>query len=198
MADVNDRDAWNQRYVEGSTNWDLKAPAVALTQLLASLPRGNKRVFVPGAGYGHDAIAWAEAGHDVVAADFAPLAVQGLRERATQRGITLSAIEADLFALPPELDASFDLIWEQTCLCAIDPARRPEYVQAMQRVLKPGGTLYALLWNHQRQGGPPHDLPRVLSHALFAAHFDIASVDTVHGSPRPGEYLMTLRRGGVS
>jgi methyl halide transferase len=196
MEDVNDSKAWNRRYAEGSTGWDLQAPAEALRQLLTTLPHEKKRVFVPGAGYGHDALAWAEAGFHVVAADFAPLAVAGLNVRAAQREVTLIALEADIFALPPELDASFDIVWEQTCLCAIDPARRPEYVQTMQRLLKPQGTLYALLWNHQRQGGPPHDLPRALSHALFAPLFEVVRVDTVHGSKRPGEYLMTLRKPG--
>ncbi len=194
MEDVNDRDAWNRRYAEGSTGWDLKAPAEALSQLLSTLPHDAKRVFVPGAGYGHDALAWAQAGFDVLAADFAPLAIAGLRKHAAAMDVRLTALEADLFALSPELDASFDIVWEQTCLCAIDPARRPEYVQTMHRVLKPNGTVYALLWNHQRPGGPPHDLPRALTHALFAPLFDIVRVDTVHGSKRAGEYLMTLRK----
>ncbi len=194
MEDVNDKNAWNQRYEEGSTGWDLKAPAEALAQLLATLPHEKKRVFVPGAGYGYDAMAWAEAGFDVVACDFASRAVAGLKERATARNVVLTALEADIFALPSEYDASFDIVWEQTCLCAIDPARRPEYVQTMLRVLKPRGTVHALLWNHQRAGGPPHDLPRALTQALFAPSFDIAQVDTVHGSKRAGEYLMTLKK----
>lgn len=194
MTDVNDRNEWNQRYVQGSTGWDLKAPAVALTQLLGTLDRGPLRVFVPGAGYGHDAIAWAEAGFTVLAADFAPLAVEGIRDRAEKAHVALTALESDIFALPSELDTSFDIVWEQTCLCAIDPARRGEYVQTMHRLLKPKGTLYALLWNHQRQGGPPYDLPRAITLALFAPVFDVLRVDTVHGSSRAGEYLMTLRR----
>ncbi len=205
MEDVNDPEAWNRRYIEGSTGWDLDAPAQALTQLLPALAQESnagrsageeqsKRVFVPGAGYGHDAIAWAKAGFDVVAADFAPLAVSGLSKRAARLNVKLSALEADIFALPAQLDQSFDFVWEQTCLCAIDPARRPEYVQTMHRVLKPNGTLYALLWNHQRQGGPPHDLPRALTHALFSSLFTVVRVESVHGSKRAGEYLMTLRK----
>lgn len=194
MEDVSDPNAWNQRYLEGSTGWDLKAPAVALSQLLAGFPRAKKRVFVPGAGFGNDAIAWAQAGHDVVAADFAPLAVAGMKERAEKSKVQLTALQADIFALDASLDGSFDIVWEQTCLCAIDPARRPAYVDAMHRMLKPGGTMYALLWNRKVEGGPPYDLPRALTHALFAARFDILRVDTVHGTPRAGEYLMTLKK----
>ena len=44
---------------------------------------------------------------------------------------------------------------EHTCFCAIDPARRPAYLDAVVRLLAPGGWLLALFWCHDRPGGPP-------------------------------------------
>jgi SAM-dependent methyltransferase len=192
--DLSDPDRWNQRYAEGNTGWDLGTEAHALSELLRDLPARPMRVLVPGAGFGHDAIAWARHGAEVVAVDFAPLAVLGLRERAARAGVRMQAMEADIFALPEAWNESFQVVWEQTCLCAIDPARRGEYVQAMQRMLEPGGTLYALLWNHGREGGPPHDLPEPVARKLFRDHFDVQTVRAVQGSTRTGEYLMTLVR----
>ena len=192
--DVSNPDGWNQRYAEGTTGWDLGKEAHALAQLLTERARGPERVLVPGAGFGHDAIAWARHGAQVVAVDFAPLAIMGLKERAREAQVALEAVEADLFALPEAWAGSFDVVWEQTCLCAIDPARRGEYVQAMHRMLRPGGTLYALLWNHGREGGPPHDLPEPVARELFREHFEVTSVTQVEGSARQGEYLMTLAK----
>ena len=190
--DLSDPDRWNQRYAEGTTGWDLGAEAHALKQLLAELPREPVHVLVPGAGFGHDALAWAQHGAHVVAVDFAPLAVMGLKERAERAQVSLDAVEADLFALPEAWDGRFDVVWEQTCLCAIDPGRRGEYVHAMKRVLRPGGVLYALLWNHGREGGPPHDLPESVARELFRGAFEVKQVKPIQGSTRAGEYLMTL------
>lgn len=221
IKDLSDPEAWNARYVHGQTGWDRAGPAPALVALLARLdgehtlrsrvapsPRSGKtapggeprastaaaRVLVPGAGYGHDAIAWARAGYDVTAVDFAPLAVQGLRDRAEAQGVQLEALSADIFALPGALAGTFDIVWEQTCLCAIDPGRRDEYVSMLQRALVPGGRVYALLWNHERGGGPPFDLPSALAEGLFAPRFEVLDNTRQPDSDRAGEYLLTLAR----
>src|SRR5689334_17318379 len=115
---MSESDAWNQRYVEGRTGWDLGRPQSALVCVIAAQPP-PLRVLVPGAGRGHDAVAWAEAGHEVVAVDFAPMAVAAGRENAAARGLAIEVREADIFALPGDLAGSFDLVWEQTCFCAI-------------------------------------------------------------------------------
>jgi SAM-dependent methyltransferase len=192
--DLSRRESWNQRYAEGTTGWDLGAEAHALRALLEGLPQAPRRVLVPGAGYGHDAIAWAQHGAEVTAVDFAPLAIAGLRARAQEADVSVQAVESDLFALSDGFTARFDVVWEQTCLCAIDPARRGEYVETMHRVLAPGGTLYALLWNHGRPEGPPFDLPPALARELFESRFEIVSTDAVKGGKRSGEYLMMLTK----
>lgn len=187
-------EAWNARYERGQTGWDRGDAAPALHQLLARIEHAPLRVLVPGAGFGHDAIAWARAGFQVTAVDFAPLAVAGLRERAAAAHVVLEALHADLFALPAELSGTFDLVWEQTCLCAIEPSLRDDYVDVLHRVLKPSGLVHALLWNHQRAGGPPFDLPVPLTHALFKPRFDLLETTRLKDSGRAGEYLLTLRR----
>ncbi|MDB4991487.1 MAG: thiopurine S-methyltransferase [Myxococcaceae bacterium] len=199
--ELSDAAAWNARYAQGQTGWDRGGAAPALVALLTRIPHGQSaltsgraRVLVPGAGFGHDAIAWAGAGFDVTAVDFAKLAVIGLRQWAEAAGVTLRALEADIFELPHELEGAFDVVWEQTCLCAIDPARRHEYVQMLERVLVPGGTVYALLWNHQRAGGPPFDLPLASTRALFEPAFEVREATRLRDSGRAGEYLLTLQR----
>ncbi len=190
----NDYD-WNQRYTEGDTPWDLDAPPPALLRVIAAAPRGL-RVLVPGAGRGLDAIAWAEAGHEVVAIDFAPLAVASMRERVAARGVAIEVLQADIFQLPEALAGTFDRVWEQTCFCAIPVERRGDYVRSMASVLRPGGCLVGLLWNHGRPGGPPYDVRREDVEALFPPLFTVDRIEAVPDSiaRRAPEMLVTLRR----
>jgi methyl halide transferase len=191
--------AWNERYVEGRTGWDLGGPPPALIRVIRGFP-APLRVLVPGAGRGHDALAWAEAGHHVTAVDFAPLAVAAAREAAAVRGLPLVVREADVLTwpLPGELAGAFDLVWEQTCFCAIPPDRRPDYARAMEGCLAPGGQLVGLFWAHGREGGPPFDVQPDHVRAIFGerARFSILRTEDVPDSPpgRSPELLAWLRR----
>lgn len=189
---------WEGRYRAGDTPWDLGAEPPILRAELARLgPGRGRRALVPGAGHGHDALALARAGWQVTAVDIAPSPCARLRARVQQEGLPVEVLEADLLALPPALDGRFVLAWEQTCLCALDPAQRERYVAALARVLAPGGLLLALLWNHGNPGGPPHDLPPALVRPLYAPWFEeqaLVPVEPAPGAPRRGEYLLRLVR----
>ncbi len=197
MNDNNpDADQWNARYAGGRPPWDLGSPPPALLNLIASLSPGERRVLVPCAGYGHDAIAWANAGHDAVAVDFAALAVERARDIARTRGANLQIEQADLFNLPSAYAGSFDLVWEQTCLAALDPERREAYFAAMAWALRPGGDFYGLLWNHGRGGGPPYDMNRQLVEGLAGPAFTLKSWQTLAPdiALRRGEFLVHLQK----
>jgi SAM-dependent methyltransferase len=189
---------WEARYRSGDTPWDLgRAPAVLEAELARLGPGAGRTALVPGAGYGHDALALARAGWRVTAVDIAPSPCARLRERAVQQGLALEVLQADLLALPSTLEGRFALVWEQTCLCALDPAQRVPYVAALARVLAPGGLLLALLWNHGKPGGPPHDLPPAVARSLYAPWFDeqaLVAVTPEPGAPRRDEYLLRLVR----
>ena len=187
---------WEQRYRDGNTPWDLDAAPPVLEDLVASLGPTPLRVLVPGVGSGHDAIAWARAGHQVTAFDVAPLAVTRARQRVADRGLAVEVLEADLFALPVNWDATFDIVWEQTCFCAIEPVQRGSYVAAMARVLHPDGTYYGLFWNHGMPGGPPWDVTEDEVRAVFPPRFVIASLEPVTNSVpgRHPEFLTRMQR----
>jgi SAM-dependent methyltransferase len=197
MTDTNpDADQWNTRYVGGRPPWDLGSPPPVLLDLIASFSPKTLRVLVPCTGYGHDAIAWASAGHDVVAVDFAPLAVAGAADNAKVRGVTLRIEQADLFNLQPGYAAAFDIIWEQTCLAALDPDRREAYFAVMAWALRPGGDFYGLLWNHGRTGGPPYDMTTQLVEKLAGPVFQLKDWRRVDPSIalRRGEFIIRLQK----
>jgi SAM-dependent methyltransferase len=189
---------WEGRYRSGDVPWDLGAPPPALLRLLEELAerRERLRVLVPGAGTGHDAMAWAAAGHEVTALDVAPTAVERARARARELRVLVDVVLGDLFELPASLLEAFDAVWEQTCFCAVPLDRRAAYVQAMGSALRRGGVLYGLFWHHGRPGGPPFDVTTEQVRALFASRFvEVACEPVALSAPtRSDEFLATLRR----
>ena len=63
----------------------------------------------------------------------------------------------------------FDLLWEQTFLCAIHPHDRARYEQTAHAVLKPGARLIALFMQKDEPGGPPYGCSLEAMRALFPA-----------------------------
>jgi len=190
-------EGWEQRYLDRNTPWDLGGPPPALVRLLGddAVPQGA-RVLVPGAGYGHDAFAFARAGCRVVAVDLSLSACTALRAHAWRAGLRIDTLQADVLALPSTFDGTFDFVWEQTCLCALPPERRSDYVSVLRRVLKPGGRLLALLWNHGQPGGPPYDITPALARELFLGPLVELGLEPVPPAPvgRQNEFLLRLAR----
>lgn len=195
--------AWNARYAEGSDGWTLDDTPPVIAKILAGelleLPQADlqppRRVLVPGAGRGHDAVGWARAGHEVVAVDWAQLAVDAMRARIDGGAPAFEVRRADVLDLPEDLHASFDFVWEQTCLCALYPERHEAYVESMWRALRPGGELVALLWNHGQPDGPPFDMAPSLVEDLFAPRFTMGPPVSIGSlGRREGEWVVRLQR----
>src|SRR5258708_11615434 len=66
---------WEKRFREGFTPWDAGRVPAALEQFLKTEPR-DQRVLIPGCGSGYEVRAFAEAGLETLAIDFAPAAVE--------------------------------------------------------------------------------------------------------------------------
>lgn len=158
MSSPNDQasvtaDFWEQRYRQQQTGWDRGEASPALERWLAqdAVPRG--RVLVPGCGRGHEVLRLAQAGHDVTAVDVAPSALAALEARLEGARLTATLVQANLLSWSPE--QPFDAIYEQTCLCALDPRHWPAYTERLAQWLSPGGTLAALFMQTEKTGGPP-------------------------------------------
>ena len=151
--------------------WEKGEPAPGLVDFLAAhpeLPRGT--VLVPGCGTGHDARAWSSAGFSVTGLDLAPSAIRLAEERTRAAGLTAQFRQNNFLEEAPF--ASFDLLFEHTLFCAIDPARRDDYVQAVLRWLKPGGHFVAVHYMIRGEEGPPHGCVQQELMERFRPHFD--------------------------
>ncbi len=196
---VSEPEFWEEHYRRGDTGWDIGQAAPPLAAWLAGpeAPPPGRRVAVLGCGRGHDALIFARAGHVVTGFDFSATALATARERAQAAGIAAHFERADIFTLRGRYAGSFDLVAEHTCFCAIDPARRAEYVEVVHDLLAPGGQLVGLFYAHGQPGGPPFATSREEVERLFAPHFAIRRLEVARDStPRRAsqELLAVMRR----
>jgi SAM-dependent methyltransferase len=166
------REFWEQRFQAGETPWDRGAANPQLAVWLAAGALRPCRVLVPGCGSGHEVVAFAQAGFEVTALDYAPVAIERTRANLAAAGLKAALVEADALSWQPE--NPFDAIYEQTCLCALYPDQWRDYADQLHRWLVADGKLYALFVQMLRPGaargaieGPPYHCDIHAMRALF-------------------------------
>jgi methyl halide transferase len=174
MARVSTPDFWEGLYASGGDGWELGQPAPPLQDFIETTPLPRGRVAVPGCGRGHDARFLARRGYDVVGFDFSPAAVTAARALARRERVDVDFQQRDIFTLGREYAHAFDGVWEYTCFCAIDPARRDAYVRTITAILKPGGWLLACFFPLRRiAAGPPFPVSRAEVRRRFGPRFRV-------------------------
>ena len=173
MGEATNETEWEQLYQAGDMRWDKGEPSPGLVDFLAAsaaLPRA--RVLVPGCGTGHDVRAWAAAGWTVTGLDLAPSAIRLARERMAAAGWPAEFQLTNFLETEPA--TPFDWIFEHTLFCAIQPARRDDYVRAVLRWLRPGGQFLAVHYMLRDQpDGPPHGCTQQELMERFLPHFTL-------------------------
>ena len=153
LSDSNQQDRWEKRYLDGKTGWDRGGPSPALEFGLARMPCPPARVLIPACGRGYEIAELASRGYRVTGVDFAQSAVTDLQEILQAQQLKADIVASDLFAW--EAEKPFDVIYEQTALCALEPQQWPEYAERRYRWLHPGGLLIGAFMQTHRAGGPP-------------------------------------------
>ncbi len=152
---------WERCYQADDTPWDKGSAAPPLLELIERLGPGvfgDGPVLVPGCGLGHDVRALANLGVSVLGLDISATAVEKARLQPASGGETY---ELGDFLSPLWRDGrSFSAIWEHTCFCAIDPALRGAYAEAVADLLPPGGMLVGVFFitphdPGEDESGPP-------------------------------------------
>ncbi len=175
MKKVSKPGFWNKRYLDDNTGWDIGAPTPILTNYL----KENKsigKVCVLGCGNGHDALELARYNNDVYAVDFAKKALDNLKQSSVNEKLAINLVNEDLFNLNSHYPTFFDLVFEYTCFCAIDPSRRKEYFDVVHKILKKNGLLFAIfipLDKKINNEGPPFGVDISQIENLIFNKFDI-------------------------
>ena len=149
-------------------------------------------ILVPGCGNGNDvrALAAAAPAAEIVGLDIAPSAIGQARQYPCT-GKEIYRI-ADLLDLPADLANRFDWVFEHTCFCALEPARRADYVRAVAGALTGEGALLAIFflnpWDPGEapaEGGPPFGTSREELDFLFDHDFRLVE-EFIPRSAYPG------------
>jgi hypothetical protein len=81
------------------------------------------------------------------------------------------------------MDGQFDLILEQTFLSTVPISKRKDYRDKMFQLLKPGGKLVGVLFNHKfEEEGPPFGSTSEEYEELFKEKFVIKTLETCYNS----------------
>ena len=146
---------WEQNYLDGRTGWDRGVASPALEHWLEQgLLTPGSSILIPGCGRGHEVIDLANMGLRVTAVDVARTPIDFLNSQLDKAGLEASCIQADLFNWQPE--GPFDLIYDQTCLCALNPDKWKQYEALLRKWLVINGVLLAHFMQTGRVEGPPY------------------------------------------
>ncbi len=181
---------WEERYRTGDMPWEKGEPSPGLVDFVAAHPdleRGT--VLVPGCGTGHDVRVWAKAGFSATGMDIAPSALRLSRERTAAANLRAEFLLGDFLRDQPT--KQFDWIFEHTCFCAIQPAERELYVQAVSRWLKPAANFLAVFYLIDEKDGPPFGTTRDELVKRFSSSFELLQAWVPRSYPnRTGLELM--------
>ena len=157
---------WEARFREGFTPWDAGGVPAAVREFLAR-ERARLRVLIPGCGSAHEARAFVDAGHEVVAIDFSRAAIDAARRALGDRADVL--VEGDFFSHGL---GTFDLVYERAFLCALPRAHWPRWAVRVAEVVRPRGRLAGFFFWSPDPGGPPFGLETRELESLLAPAFD--------------------------
>jgi tellurite methyltransferase len=148
---------WNKRYrLRERPAEDLDAaPTPLLVETASALAPGKapRKALDLACGAGRNALWLAEHGWEVTAVDGAPAAIEILRTRATDRGLKINAVVADLEKGEYEIEPSR---WDLVAMCYY---LQRNLFEPSKRGVAPGGLLISIVHiNEPGEEGGPHRL----------------------------------------
>jgi len=192
---------WEKSYQSGDMGWDLGGPTPIFDDWI-QFQTDSLSICILGAGNGWDAINFAEKGHNVTAVDFAESAIDNMHTSAQSKGVQINIVHSDIFDLCKLFNHTFDIVLEYTCFCAIDPARRMDYVRITNQILKPDGKLVALFFPIDKDindDGPPFAVDLDSTINLFSKYFiiDTKEIPSLSTERRNGrEVFIIFKKNG--
>ena len=151
---INEDRNWEALYQTNDTQWDHGEASPGLVDYLleqSGIPLGQ--ALVPGCGHGHDARALAQAGWMVTGLDIAPSSIPMAKRLADEESLNINYLIGDFLRDKPY--QKFDLVFEHTLFCAIQPSQRSDYVKALRGWLKPEGLYLAVNYMITEDNGEP-------------------------------------------
>ena len=171
--------AWDNRYLNNDIGWDLGEVSPPLKAYFDQLEDKEIKILIPGGGNSYEAVYLFKNGFkNVFVVDLSKTAIDNIKKRISNFPKN-QLIVGNFF----DIDASFDLIIEQTFFCAIKPSLREDYVLKMNGLLKPNGKLVGLLFNVPLNNDkPPFGGNKEAYNLSFKPYFKIEKMDSCYNS----------------
>ncbi len=187
---------WDEMYKNNQAGWDLKSSNPVFEEILRKNNLINPgKIMIIGCGKGYDAVAAAKAGYKVTAVDFSPFAIDFAKDLAERENVQVNFLIEDFFNLNHNFENKFDIVYDYTTFCAVNPERRNEYAKTVSSILKPNGKLLALLFPvEKRVGGPPYGIDVIEFYKLFSKYlkleFSSKQINSI--KPRRGREVLQI------
>ncbi|SHK33766.1 SAM-dependent methyltransferase [Rhodothermus profundi] len=147
---------WNQRFASPDFFYGT-APNAFIAETIPRYLRPGAEVIELGAGEGRNAVWLARQGFCVTALDYAEIGLEKTRQLATQAGVTVDTVQADVTRWQP------DRTWDAVVITFLHlpPEARPILYALVHRILRPKGYLIAEWFRPEQRiegypsGGPP-------------------------------------------
>jgi 2-polyprenyl-3-methyl-5-hydroxy-6-metoxy-1,4-benzoquinol methylase len=168
-----------------------------LAQALTKLHLQTGDVLDLGTGPGTQAIALAERGFTVTATDISDTAISKALDKAKVKGLDIAFKQDDI--LSSSLDQKFNFVLDRGCFHVLPPERRPDYVRAVDQLIKPQGYLFLKCFSHLQPGGQgPYRFTADAIQEIFGSRFSILSIEETvyHGTldPLPRALFCILKK----
>lgn len=172
------KEYWEKRYIDNSTSWDLGEPSTPIKEYIDQLKYKDSKILIPGAGNAHEANYLFENGFkNIYILDIAPSPLEYAKKRINLPSSHF--IQQDYF----KYSELYDIIFELTFFCALEPRFRESYVKKTHTLLKDGGCLIGVLFNFENKlDGPPFGGSVKEYTSLFEPFFDIIMMRPCYNS----------------
>jgi len=177
------KEFWNKRWEQNQIGWDLGEVSPPIKEYINQISDKTIKILIPGCGNAYEAEYLLENGfNNVFIVEISGIAIESFKLRCPQFPVE-NIIHSDFF----DIEGQYDMIFEQTFFCALEPSYRQSYVEQMTKLLKSGGKLIGLLFNTYFSAGPPFGGDVNLYTSLFSKAFKIEIMEKAYNSIKPRE-----------
>ncbi len=147
--------SWNLRYLFGNTRWDTDTVPPELAELIEGGHVSPGAGLDVGCGTGTNAIYLARHEFDVLGLDVAHLAIRRARRKAKEANVEARFRSGNFLDLT---EGHFDFVLDLGCFHGLLEKDQEQYVEALHRVLSPGGSYLLYAWGPREFNGRMYGL----------------------------------------
>lgn len=184
---------WDERYSEAGFSYGT-APNEFLVSVVDRIPKG--RILSLAEGEGRNAVYLASLGYQVTGVDGSEIGLRKAAALAAERGVTITAIHADLskFEIEPKQ-------WDGiiACYCHVPSSIRIPLHHAAVRGLKPGGAFILEAFSKEQLAygtGGPQSIDMLMS--LDDVKRELAGLEFIHAVRLEREVREGIRHTGLA